>query len=350
MNATRTDAAETGASETDTAESKASDSRVKPWKWLVRFGLGLLVLGVLASQRSAGAQILATLRAVPFWVVLLAMAFYWLGQVLCAWKWQRLLQARGVHVSLPDCCRFYAAGMFGNLWLPTNVGGDALRSALLHQKAPELGLAGAAASVLVERLTGFAALLLLAAGGLLWRGFAEGLTEQTTSPPNGASGWPVILAALVIIAALVLGWQALGRVKHRKIESIRAALGFYLHPERRGALWFALWVSLVFQASQVLLNIGLAHATKLPVPDAVFWWLGPLLSLSGLIPVGVGGLGAREAAAVALLKGSAYAVSSGQLVGWSLLWQATVWVSSLPGALWVRGTGRPAKGASKTNE
>ena len=125
--------------------------------------------------------------------LLLSVVFYWLGQALCAWKWQRLVLARGTRVSLFDCCRFYAAGMFGNLWLPTNVGGDALRTTLLARTAPELGLSGAAASVLVERLTGFAALLALVAGGLTWRS----LTPDAGDRAHDLTGLPPTYLSMV---------------------------------------------------------------------------------------------------------------------------------------------------------
>ena len=290
-------------------------------KWLLRLAIGAAMVALLISRREVAATVWATLRGVSPLVMLGAVAFYWAGQILSAWKWQLLLRARGAPVSLGNCCRIYAAGMFGNLWLPTNVGGDALRAALLAKVAPEVGKAGALASILVERLTGFAALLALAAGALAWSGASR-------------QNWVTLGIALLFFAALALGAWILGRLKHPKIAAVRAALAFYAHPQQRGVLWRALALSLVFQASQVLLNIGLARATDLELPARVFWWLGPLLSLSGLVPAGLGGLGVREAAALALLRG--WEVSSGQIVGWSLLWQATVWLASLPGALWVR--------------
>ena len=295
--------------------------RAAPWKWALRLALGAAIIALLLSRREAATQVAQTLRAVPVWVILSAVAFYWAGQVLSAWKWQLLLRARGARVSLGQCCRIYTAGMFGNLWLPTNVGGDALRATLLARSAPQLGKSGALASILVERLTGFAALVFIAATALLL-------------DASNAQGWKTLALSLALFAALGAGGWALVRVRHPKIARLRAALSVYAHSRTRGVLWEALALSLLFQISQVLLNIGLARASGLQLPLAVFWWLGPLLSLSGLVPAGIGGLGVREAAAVALLQG--WPVSVGQIVGWSLLWQATVWLASLPGALFLR--------------
>lgn len=308
-----------------TEATPAATSRRAVWKWLARLALGAFIVAILLSRRETAATVWSTLRGVSPLVILGAVGFYLGGQVLSAWKWQLLLRARGARISLASCCRIYAAGMFGNLWLPTNVGGDALRAALLVRQCPDLGRANAVASILVERLTGFAALLGLAAGALALRG-------------ADALGWRMLGIAAGIIAFVGALWWLVGKWRHPKIVSLRAALNFYWQSEHRAVLGQALALSLAFQISQVLLNTGLARATELDLPARVFWWLGPLLSLSGLIPAGIGGLGVREAAAVALLQG--WNVASGQIVAWSLLWQATVWLSSLPGILWVRNSPR----------
>lgn len=294
-----------------------NDTRNPLWKWLARLFLGAAIVALLLSRREVAATVWSTLGAVSPLVMLGAVTFYLAGQILSAWKWQLLLRARGTEVSLWRCCRIYAAGMFGNLWLPTNVGGDALRAALLARALPELGRAPALASILVERLTGFFTLLVLAAGALALRG-------------ADASLWRMLAVAVAFFGALGALWWLVKRLRHPKIAALRAALEFYGQRAHRAVLWRALALSFAFQVSQILLNIGLARATGLELPARVFWWLGPLLSLSGLIPAGIGGLGVREAAAVALLRG--FPVASGQIVAWSLLWQATVWLASLPGA------------------
>lgn len=307
-------------------------------KWTLRLALGLLVLALLLGQRETLLALLQTLRAVPFWAILASVIFYGAGQLLCAYKWQILLRKRGANVGLGACARAYFAGMFGNLWLPTNIGGDALKTAILHReiapKNPQIGLSDVAASVVVERLTGFLALLFLGALGALWSGARNAQTLQIL---GGALGVLAVFAGVIWVSK---------HVKHRKIQLLRAALNLYAQPQNRATLGVALALSLAFQVSQIVLNIGLARAANLGVSDAIFWWLGPLLSLSGLVPIGIGGLGVREAAAVAFLGGT---VPYGAIVGWSLLWQATVWLCSLPGVLFVRRLPREVKNQAPEN-
>jgi uncharacterized membrane protein YbhN (UPF0104 family) len=299
-------------------------------KWAVRALLGLVILGLILSRRDTAREVWAALTGVSPLVLAGAVALYWAGQVLSAWKWQLLLRGRGANISLVTCCRIYLAGMFGNLWLPTNIGGDALRTSLLNRQA-RVPLAGAAASIIVERLTGFAALLGLASIGLVLRG-------------AGGQGATILWGALAFFGLLGLGCLLLGRMMQsktgivaRKLASLRDALSFYGQKRLRGLLWSSLAISLLFQASQVMLNMGLARAVGLDLPGTTFWWLAPLLSLSGLIPAGIGGFGVREGAALALLSPEFPHLAAGQIVAWSLLWQATVWLSSLPGAFFLKG-------------
>ncbi|HEX8833169.1 MAG TPA: lysylphosphatidylglycerol synthase transmembrane domain-containing protein, partial [Abditibacteriaceae bacterium] len=295
--------------EESASEVTATNKPGARWKWFARLGLGLAVLSYLV-WRGDTTSLQRALQAVPPWVLLGSVACYLSGQVLSAWKWQLLLRARGANLSLAQCCRFYLQGMFWNLWMPTNIGGDAVRAYAVRDECA--GLAPAAASVLVERLTGFFALLLLAIGGLCYQetlGVSVVETRQAT----------VSVIAVILMFALVT--LAVSRKKRRaaapgaapstsasqpgklrrKITAIKDALGFYVAPQRRTVLATSILLSLLFQASQVLLNIGLARVVGLDLPAVVFWWLVPALSLSSLLPVGIGGLGVREAAAMVFL-------------------------------------------------
>jgi len=96
-----------------------------------------------------------------------------------AWRWQRLLAARGVHDSLARLVRTYFVGYAAGQVLPTSLGGDASRIYETVRRHEGSG-AAAAGTVLLERALGGAATLVLAAigfalavghydvGGYLW--------------------------------------------------------------------------------------------------------------------------------------------------------------------------------------
>ena len=81
-----------------------------------------------------------------------------------AWRWQRLLAARGVHERLSWLVRAYFVGYAAGQVLPTSLGGDASR--IYETVRRHEGAGGAAAgTVLLERALGGVATLLLAAVG-----------------------------------------------------------------------------------------------------------------------------------------------------------------------------------------
>jgi hypothetical protein len=195
---------------------------------------------------------------------------------------------------------------------------------------------------LVERLTGFLALLAIGVAGLLMGALQGARSAQAVH---------LVLAAGGVLLSFVLGVMATRAVVYRLVErapdnkwlrkaaALHRALDFYAQRERQPVLTAALALSLLFQGSQVVLNIALARVVGLDLPALTFWWLLPLLALASLVPLGIGGLGVREAAAVGLLHNTGTGADAGTIVAWSLLWQATVWLSSLPGVFLLRGAG-----------
>lgn len=313
-------------------DERPTASRTPIFRWVARFALGLVIV-VLLSRRHDAASLWLTLRAVPPAVLLASVAFYWMGQMLSAWKWQLLLRAAGAQISLRTCLRLYFVGMFWNLWMPTNIGGDVVRALRI---APFCGgKAVATSSVLLERLTGVIALIAIAFCGLAFQFAAKssGQSEILALRPLLLA----IITLLVLTGAFFFARRRTGNAGEispwlRKLRALSDALAFYGSTKSRRTLWMALAISLVFQASQVLLNIGLAHAVGLNVSANTFWWLVPTLAIASLVPLGIGGLGVREAAALQLLAGSG--ASAATVIAWSLLWQTTVWLASLPGVLW----------------
>src|SRR5690348_1662794 len=107
-----------------------------------------------------------------------------------AWRWQRLLAARGVHDSLRRLVRTYFVGYAAGQVLPTSLGGDASR--IYETIRRHEGAGGAAAgTVLLERALGGVATLVLAAVGF---GLAVGRYD--------VGGYLWVELAFVVLAAL----------------------------------------------------------------------------------------------------------------------------------------------------
>lgn len=113
--------------------------------------------------------LLGDVRLLP---ALYASGLLVVGLTLSTLKWQVLLAAHGIFLSLLRLLKCYWIGSFFSMFLPSNVGGDVVRLALLHRH----GLTIVGASIVVERLTGLFVVLCLATLGLgvLSHDFAEG--------------------------------------------------------------------------------------------------------------------------------------------------------------------------------
>ena len=311
-------------------------------QWIIRLFLGLTVIFLLLA-RAKPEQFLGALKNVSPWVPIIAVLFYWLTQCLSAAKWRLLLKARGAEFSFWECARFYLLGMFCSLFLPTTIGGDGVRALITGPRCG--GTAAAASAILVERLTGLTAMLILGTLGIaLWSAESSSLGASSLgTSPFGATLLPRIFAILALAAlaffAMRLTAYRLEKVvagKPRKIvqkwAKLHREIDFYTQRERWLTLLWAMGISFIFQSAHIGINIFLARAAGLQTPTMTFLWLVPLLSLTSMIPLGIGGLGVREAAAVAVLSHQA---PQGTILAWSLLLQATIWLSSLPGSLFL---------------
>jgi uncharacterized membrane protein YbhN (UPF0104 family) len=312
------------------------------WKWVLRLALGALVVWLLA--RGAQSAPLDGLRRIPPLLLAACVVAYWCGQWLSVRRWQILLNALAPtnaaddRVPWRECASWYAAGMFWNLWMPTGLGGDAARALLAGRRVRDGGRG--IVSVALDRALGLACLFTFALAALA-------LDSSFSSAPlssgiHGARRVLLVSAAFGLVAA-ALAWAVL-RVFARPAASRdgeprgwKGKLWRTLQPllenrrawARAGVLAPATALSLGLQAIQVGINLALARAVGLDVSLASVAWIAPVLALSAVVPLGIGGLGAREIGAVALL-GSTFA--RGDILAWSLAWQAVVWLSSLGGA------------------
>ncbi len=315
----------------------------------MRLTIGAIIVGVLL--RWQGDSVALAFQSASPQTLILAVLGYLFIQILSASKWRLLMNAAlraqtdsaAGQLSFGECYRFYLIGMFCNLWLPTAVGGDAVRAALAAKRCGNLALA--ASSIFVERLTGLAALLTVGVlGTLLYFGAAPATNGLDSGKTRAVT---IAISAFVFLTIIAIAIWVLRRGVEKisqkpassplvqKLVSAHRAFDIYFAPATRPALFAALGFSLVFHIALISLNVFLAAAVNMKLPFAVFGWLIPSLGIASMLPLGIGGLGVREAGAVAFLNGALPASQmpdAGTIIAWSLLWQAVVWLSGLPGA------------------
>jgi uncharacterized protein (TIRG00374 family) len=222
--------------------------------------------------------------------------------------------------------------MFFNLFLPTIVGGDAVKAVLLAREsgAP----ARATMSVFMERNTGLCALLVVA------------LVAAYSASAVHLFG--VSLVALVWLLALgyaIANIALMNPMAYHLVDRVISATPLSRMRPRAATLYEAvapykaavptlagaLVLSLAFQLLVIAVVFLNARALNLVVPISAVAVFVPLISLAGMVPVSVNGLGVREALYI-LLFGQ-IGVTAEVAVSLALLYLAVTVVASLPGGV-----------------
>jgi glycosyltransferase 2 family protein len=238
------------------------------------------------------------------WWLALALAIMAVTVVPMAWRWQRLLGARGINDRLPWLIRAYFTAYTAGQVLPTTIGGDAMRIFETTRRHP--GNAGSiAGSILLERALGGAATVTLAAIG-----FVLAIGEYDV----GAYLW---IEAAFAIGTVVLA-VALFSVRARRLFARLAPLGRRLRIERpvravydgihayRGhaALLFGVFaLTIVIQGVRVLAIWAAAKGAGVSLGPRPYYVMGPLLFMVMLVPFTINGLAVRESFFVSFLGG-----------------------------------------------
>ena len=219
-----------------------------------------------------------------------------------AWRWQRLLRAKGVDDRLRWLVRTYFVSYMVGQVLPTSIGGDASRIYETTRRHPGNG-GPIAGSVLLERALGGAATLILAAVG-----FLLAIGRYDVGPYLVVEGFFVL--GTIVLAVLLFSRAArrpLARVAPllRRLRIDRPLRTVYeaIHAYRgRPALLAGVLALTVFVQAFRVLAIWLAgKAVGVDLSPRPYYVMGPLLFLVILVPFTINGLAVRESFFVSFL-------------------------------------------------
>ena len=227
--------------------------------------------------------IAAQLEAVDPGFFVLGLAASIVSNLISAARWAAIARALGLAASLPRAAAMYFRGMTMNVLLPgATVSGDVLRGYQLAKTHESAGLR-AAASVALDRLSGLWILCAMSLGSLLFAVTRDLLVLEQS-----------VLVYLVGLAiALALPWLPL---PFARLEALRRqAVG------ARGPLLASAWLSILVQVFSAAALWAFAFAAGINLSYAVMLAAAAPIFVMGALPLGWGGFGAREAAAVVVL-------------------------------------------------
>jgi uncharacterized membrane protein YbhN (UPF0104 family) len=244
-------------------------------------------------------------------------------QVLAALRWSAL--ARPLGFEFPRWLfiwRFFE-GSFFSLCLPSSIGGDVVKAYRLGDTTPRRLLAGC--SVLADRLTGLAALGVLAGAALV-------ATEQSLGMPATLLVAGLLLAVAVL--AFRIGVGSLDRLldllptRHPARHFIAQLLPYHERPQlmSRAVAW-----SLLVQAGGAISVALIARSLGVVQPLTIWFSVIPLTALAMVLPISINGVGVRENALAILL--APHGVSQEKAIAIGLLWLASQIATGLIGGL-----------------
>jgi uncharacterized protein (TIRG00374 family) len=304
---------------------------------LLRWGGSLLVLGLLIFfLRKNLPDLAATVRRVPLAAWALLLAGYMSTHIILVTKWRLMVNLAGADLGWRAAVRSYFAGLFGNLFLPSLVGGDVIRAGL--GMAAARSRAGLLLGSFLDRMLDIAALALLAACG------AAMLPRELDEPSRRIFFVVAGLFALAALAAAAAMKLLAPRLKYgwrRKAVKVRRA--WRSMAQRPQYVATALLMGLSAQSILILLMAQLSYVAGLDVPLHLWFFAFPIAKLSALLPVTQGGIGVREAVQAAVL--APFGAPPQRVVAVGLVWETLIISGGLLGALIASIADRAARGA-----
>ncbi len=271
-------------------------------KIILRTLVAVVLCGILLSfvdWRQAG-YLLLDLKILPTGCAFLLL---YLGLVVSTLKWQLLMKALDIQVPIIDLSRLYWSAAFFQNFLPSSVGGDIVRLTVMRKTQR---LASVAASIFIERLTGFITLLGLAFLAFVVRPQYFYLVDK------GAIVW-LFLAGLIVIIILFLYFgreiannlavclpnkMVLLRSILAKFEKLMFSIGLYR--DKKYVVMMTFVVSLVFYALLALFQYLTFVSLGIDIPFKEVILIAPIIPLISVLPISLNGIGIAEGAFVIL--------------------------------------------------
>jgi len=225
--------------------------------------------------------------------VLVALGVFWIAQIVSSLRCVYIVNALGRDLALSTSVKAHFVGLWFNQVLPTSLGGDVLKVAVLKQA---IGLGVALRSTILDRFSGLFILMLAILITLPL--YSRVIPLEQNAVLLGLK----ILSIGFLVATLILAWAT---TKIRKHLGHAPLLSKFLSPVsdiwlfRKGrALWRQLWTSTIVHLNGIAAYGLLGMALGFDVDLLTFVLIVPLVFLIALLPISFAGWGVREVGAI----------------------------------------------------
>jgi uncharacterized protein (TIRG00374 family) len=302
-------------------------------KIILKILISAVLIGYLLYKVNMS-ELLYSLKNVNLLFILIAYGSLIFGNLICSYKWMILLRAQNINEPsfVRLWCLYYIGGFFNN-FLPTEVGGDIIRSYKVGKVSGEQVKSFAA--VVMDRFTGLMAVVFYALIGLI-------LNWSIASDLNLAYLVIGSISILVIVISLISNRSFAKLIQRKvtfklinkmldKLKSLYEA--FYLYRENLIVFIKSIIISLIFQIYLIWLIMILMKSIHLEPSFIQLMLIVPTITLICILPISINSLGLREGAYVFFF--TFIGISTSQALTLALLYRfATLLSSSVGGVLY----------------
>lgn len=315
----------------DARPAAAAALRRRNAVFVVKLTVSLVLLGAVASGTdllAAGALLAGFSPSAALAAILCLMGV----TVVSALRWWLVIRTIDAPQPFRRILALMFVGSFFTQMLPTSIGGDAVRIWQLtrHGVAADRAFIG----VILERVSGLVALVLMVVGGVLWLGEILPTTLRLLL----LASLPGLLAALVLLCWLdrlpegLRRMPLLGRGLRVMADMAVDARRVSLAPVLSLAL---LSLSAAAQVFSVLAFFFLAQGLGLALSLVETFAVVPAVILITFLPVSFAGWGVRETASILMF--AAVGLGGDAALALSVLFGLALILAGLPGLpLWLR--------------
>ncbi len=259
-------------------------------KLLISFGLMFFLY-----RKVDFAEIISMVGNINGWLLLVLFGLLFFNTAISTLKWKILLLADDIHIPFKGLLSSYMIASFFNIFLPSNIGGDAYRIVDIAKQSSRP--VHTFASVFIDRLSGFLALAIM---GFVFPLAGHGMLED---------GRVLFVPLAVFVVIVVMIWalynQKLLRWGMRitridRVDKISSMVNQFLdsvtaYKEKQGVLAKIMGVSFVFQFTVIVFVYLLSTTIGFDIPFLYFCMFVPLISLLEAVPASIYGVGFRDA-------------------------------------------------------
>ena len=313
-----------------------SDNNVTTLKWFLVFALKTGITGLLLYWvfRNANIdEILVSMQASDKRLLLGALLLNFVGYLIITSRWRLLLKAMGLKAPFFYLIKSLMVGVFINNFMPSTIGGDAVR--VYDSWRIGKSKARALTVIFVDRMLGVLALCLIVFISLLcFRQPSLNLPHLYVWLMIVASGtvcvsWLIFSPSIRIVDFIKrIHLPFSGKLQEKVENVINAMLSF---KGQRKTLVKSIALSLALQVNVVLHYYIIARSLDLSVPFYSFFVIIPIAIFIMMVPVTINAIGVRESVFIYFLSG--FGVLESQAVAFAWLAYGLVLLQGLLGGV-----------------